>query len=101
MAVVAKTVLVYASVEDRERIRLEVPWLNFLQIVGDGSHNDFKVFGTDTPITDPSQFTPDLLTVTRKWENKKNAEDFVEWMTAQLSTFSVVPVSFTVEDYTE
>ena len=99
MAIVAKTVLVYASVEDRETARTTIPWSNYLQIVGDGGHDDFTVVGTAG--LDPSELGPNHLTVTRKWENKKNAEDFVEWMTAQLSTFSVVPVSFTVEDYTE
>jgi hypothetical protein len=101
MAIVAKTVLVFASTEDRERIRLEVPWLNFLQIVDDGSHADFTVFGTDAPITDPSQFTPDLLTVTRKWKDKKNAQDYYDWMSAQFSKLGMTPVSFTIEDYTE
>ena len=101
MAIVAKTVLVFASAEDRERIRVETPWLNFLQIVDDGSHSDFTVFGTDTPITDPAQFTPDLLTVTRKWRDKKNAQDYHEWLTAQFSSLGMTPVSFTLEDYTE
>jgi hypothetical protein len=101
MAIVAKTVLVFASEEDRERIRLEVPWINFLQIVGDGSHNDFTVFGTDVAITDAAQFTPDLLTVTRKWRDKKNAQDYHDWLTAQFSSLGMTPVSFTIEDYTE
>jgi hypothetical protein len=101
MAIVAKTVLVFASAEDRERIRVETNWGNFLQMVGDGSYDDFTVFGTDAPITDPAQFTPDLLTVTRKWEDKKNARDYYEWMSAQFLRLGMAHVSFTVEDYTE
>ena len=99
MAIVAKTVLVYASEEDREQGRTMIPWQNYLQIVGDGGHDDFTVVGTAG--LDPSELGPNHLTVTRKWENKKNAEDFVEWMTAQFSKLGVTPVSFTVEDYTE
>ena len=99
MAVVAKTILVYASEEDREQGRTMIPWQNYLQIVGDGGHDDFTVVGTAG--LDPLELGPNHLTVTRKWENKKNAEDFVEWMTAQFSKLGVTPVSFTVEDYTE
>ena len=101
MAIVATTVLVFASAEDRERIRVETNWALFLQMVGDGSHDDFTVFGTGAPITDANQFTPDLLTVTRKWKDKKNAQDYHEWLTAQFSRLGMAPVSFTIEDYTE
>ena len=100
MAIVAKTVLVYASVEDRETARTTTPWRNYLQIVGDGGPDDFTVVGIPDR-SDPAELGPTDLTITRKWENKKNAQDYIDWMTAQLSTFSVVPVSFTVEDYTE
>jgi hypothetical protein len=101
MAVVAKTVLVYASEEDREKGRLQVSWSNFLQIVGDGGHDDFTVLGTDVPIADASELTPSQLTITRKWQSKKNAQDYVDWMTAQFAILNITPVSFTVEDYTE
>jgi len=39
MAVVAKTVLVYASEEDRNKGRHLVPWLQFLTVMGDGGDN--------------------------------------------------------------
>jgi len=95
MAIVAKTVLVYASVQDRETARTIIPWQNFLQIVGDGRPNDYTVMGN------PVGLSPTDLTVTRKWENKKNAQDYVDWMTAQFRPLDITPVSFTVEDYTE
>ena len=100
MAIVAKTVLVYASVQDRETGRTIIPWQNYLQIVGDGKPNDYTVVGIPDR-SDPAELGPTDLTITRKWENKKNAEDYHEWMTAQFLTFGIVPVSFTIEDYTE
>ena len=100
MAIVAKTVLVYASEEDREQGRTMIPWQNYLQIVGDGGPDDYTVVGIPDR-SDPAELGPTDLTVTRKWENKKNAQDYIDWMYIQFANIAITPVSFTVEDYTE
>ena len=100
MAVVAKTVLIFASEEDRDKVLFTVPWKNFLQIVGDGGPDDYTVIG-NSDRSDPIGLSPTDLTVTRKWENKKNAQDYIDWMYRQFANIAITPVSFTVEDYTE
>ena len=103
MTIVAKTVLIYASEEDRDKGRHQIPWLNFLMLTGDGgdNHPKFAGFPEDTSIEKIPSFGPQHLTVTRTWQIKKNAQDYVDWMTAQFATLNITPVSFTVEDYTE
>ena len=100
MAIVAKTILVYASEEDRYNVLSTVPWQNFLQLLGDGRPNDYTVVGIPDR-SDPAELGPTDLTVTRKWENKKNAQDYIDWMYIQFANIAITPVSFTVEDYTE
>ena len=103
MAVVAKTVLVFASEEDRDKVLFTVPWRAFVDIMNDGGGNHPKNLGypADHPIGIPDDLGPQHVTVTRTWTDKKNAQDYVDWMTAQFALINVVPVLFTVEDYTE
>ena len=104
MAVIAKTVLVFASEEDRNKVLSLVPWFQFITMVGDGGENHPRNLGY--PDDHPGglraeDLLPQDLTVTRKWQIKENAQDYISWMTAHFAAISVVPVLFTVEDYTE
>ena len=103
MAVVAKTVLVFASEEDRDKVLFTVPWRAFVDIVNDGGGNHPKNLGypADHPEGLPDDLGPQHLIVTRKWQSKKNAQDYVDWMSGQFANLSMTPASFTVEDYTE
>ena len=104
MAIVAKSVLVFASAEDRNKVACSVPWMQFIMVVGDGGENHPRNLGYPVDhlgILSFEDLLPQDLTVTRKWQIKKNAEDYVDWMTAQFATLNITPVSFTVEDYTE
>jgi hypothetical protein len=103
MAVVAKTVLIFASEEDRDKVLFTVPWRAFIDIINDGGGNHPKNLGypASVPQALPDDLGPQHMTVTRTWENKKNAQDYIDWMSSQFTAIGVVPVSFTVEDYTE
>ena len=84
MIKVAKTICVYASLEDVEEGKIQLPWLWFLQNVGGTDITDFSVANG--------------LTVTRLWTDKACAEEYVNWLKENLARINVHPVSITLED---
>lgn len=84
MIKVAKTICVYASLEDVEKGKEQTPWLWYLQSLGGTDITDFSVANG--------------LTVTRLWTDKACAEDYIKWLKENLAMINVYPVSITLED---
>ena len=87
MEILAKTTVIYRSLEDIALGNQYVQWLDYLETF------------TTTDIDDPT--VQNGLTVTRYWTNKEDAQLYTDWVIAELAKLNVTLESSTVEDWTE
>lgn len=84
MEFVATTILTYASQTDLNRAFVDIPWHDFLEVLGG---------------TDPNLDVIADLNIVRHWTNMDNAQQYHGWISGQLAQLGIIPTSFTVGPY--